>query len=205
MHYPPKDLWGPGPWQVEPDRVEWRYRGLPCLIVRSPVTGALCGYAACSPRHPLHGADFYTTDLDVHGGLSFGGLCSGRICHKPRPGEPKHAYWLGFDCAHAFDYMPAFGVFSCSSLSRVGTYRDLAFVRAEVERLADQIVALAAPVPLHLRRLRARAARRHESAERKAAKHRAGCHRRWSFESHFVRQWVNARSAWSDVWQVAQS
>ncbi len=27
----PKPAWGPGPWQAEPDRVEWTHAALPCL------------------------------------------------------------------------------------------------------------------------------------------------------------------------------
>jgi len=51
--------WGPGPWQEEPDRIEWRDEAtkLPCLIVRQQ-SGVLCGYAAVLPGHPLHGVDY---------------------------------------------------------------------------------------------------------------------------------------------------
>lgn len=58
-HHMDKSAWGPGPWQDEPDRIEWRDEatGLPCLIVRNP-GGALCGYAAVAPGHPLHGKSY---------------------------------------------------------------------------------------------------------------------------------------------------
>lgn len=56
---PPKPMWGPGPWHREPDRFEWRHRsGLPLLIVRSPVTGSLCGYVGVPPEHPLYGVNY---------------------------------------------------------------------------------------------------------------------------------------------------
>ena len=50
-----KSGWYDGPWMTEPDRIEWRNEhGQPCLIVRNQ-SGALCGYVAVSPGHPLHG------------------------------------------------------------------------------------------------------------------------------------------------------
>ena len=47
--------WLPGPWDDEPDRVEWRDEatGLPCLLRRgSPFIGVWCGYVALPPDHP---------------------------------------------------------------------------------------------------------------------------------------------------------
>jgi hypothetical protein len=185
---PPKETWGPGPWQTEPDRLEWRHSsGLPCLIVRSPSTGALCGYVGCSPRHPLHGVDFYELEgFSVHGGFSYGALCQGNICHTPKPGEAQHIFWLGFDCGHAFDHSPGLSAVLASIGSPtvfglgLGIYRDLAYVKREVERLAAQVAAAARPVPLKLRRLRARQARRHESMVRQMKHWAAGCHDRFS-------------------------
>lgn len=55
----PKSEWGEGPWQHEPDKMEWRDKetGLPCLIVRGPV-GALCGYVGVPPTHPAYGLSY---------------------------------------------------------------------------------------------------------------------------------------------------
>lgn len=53
-----KSTWGPGPWQEEPDKIQYvdEATGLPCLIVRNgPTIGALCGYVGVLPGHPLHG------------------------------------------------------------------------------------------------------------------------------------------------------
>ena len=49
-----KEGWGDGPWQEEPDKLQWTdaETGLPCLIVRNGV-GALCGYVGVSEGHPL--------------------------------------------------------------------------------------------------------------------------------------------------------
>lgn len=84
-----KSDWGAGPWQDEPDRVEWDHAGLPCLAARSPTGGNWCGYAAVPPGHPLHGQDYNAVDVDVHGGLTYADRCGGHICHVPKPGEPE--------------------------------------------------------------------------------------------------------------------
>lgn len=130
-----KSEWPDGPWSNEPDRVEWRApNGLSCLIVRGPL-GALCGYVGLPPGHRFYGrAD---AALDVHGGLTFGALCHGAICHVAQPGEPEHVWWLGFDCAHAGDLTPGLGLFV--DHDREDIYRDLNWVKAEVESLAAQL------------------------------------------------------------------
>lgn len=147
-----ENRYGPGPWVGEPDRIEWRYRGVPCLMVRNVELGNWCGYAAVPPGHPWHGRDMEAIDVEVHWGLTYSAACTGQICHAPQPGEPADVWWLGFDCGHGFDIMPwmskrlgarrldssfpADGPFAVK-------YRDVAYVRAECERLADQILAAA--------------------------------------------------------------
>ncbi len=160
-----KSSWGPGPWQDEPDRVEWEHLGLPCLIVRSDSSGSLCGYAAVPPGHPLHGKDYNEVDLSAHGGLTYCGTCRGDICHVPKPGEPDDVWWFGFDTAHFMDVMPKMeallrtldsrrkdneakildvwkesdGVFGFPQSS----YKTIDYVTNEVNRLAEQLVVLA--------------------------------------------------------------
>lgn len=148
--------WPPGPWDDEPDRIEWRQEGspLPRLMVRGPM-GAWCGYVGLPEGHPLHGRkawgtggnDEQTSDivdsLNVHCGITYADACAGNICHVPSPGEPDHVWWLGFDCAHARDVTPG--------LLRIGgrdfpafegsRYRDVWFVSHEVEKLALQLEA----------------------------------------------------------------
>lgn len=171
-----KSDWERGPWDDEPDKVQWKDEktGLDCLIVRAPATGALCGYVGVPAGHPWHGLDYYTSrydddgnevelspaeaslnDVEVHGGLTFAGHCRhspdpGKgICHVPDEGEPDDLYWLGFDCAHAFDLAPAI----VATLRKVGhdlgwhqddQYRDLAYVKAEVTALAKQAAEVTA-------------------------------------------------------------
>ncbi len=148
-----KSTWGDGPWQTEPDRVEWAHAGLPCLVLRSP-HGNWCGYAAVPPEHPLHGWDYNDVDVDVHGGLTYASPCDGHICHVPNPGEPDDVWWFGFDCGHGFDIMPGMD----ARLREIGdrlpmstfdplhfpgaTYKTLDYVKAETNRLAEQLAAV---------------------------------------------------------------
>lgn len=139
-----KTTWGDGPWQQEPDRDYWEYKGVPCLVVRVEHGGHWCGYAAVPEGHPWHGksySDESMWNVNVHGGLTYGAVpCTERVCH-PSDGE-DNVHWFGFDCAHSGDYMPALG--ARFSLSTDDSYRDMQYVKAEVERLADQILAAAA-------------------------------------------------------------
>lgn len=160
-----KATWAPGPWQDEPDKVQFTdpATGLPCLIVRNP-QGALCGYVGVPPAHPWYGAPYGYQDgcpdehVEVHGGLTFSGACQRDdpehgICHLPDPGEPDEVWWFGWDAAHAFDIAPGLEAWERAFLpprlqqrSRLPgeAYRDLAFVRAECTRLAAQLATVAA-------------------------------------------------------------
>jgi len=142
-----KTGWPAGPWLDEPDRLQWRTAaGLPGLIVRHRRLGHLCGYAAVAPGHPAYGSSYNDVEVLVHGGLTYADRCEadGPICHVPEPGEPDDVWWLGFDCAHAGDCSP---VSLAIELPQLPTwyqeaYRDIAYVRREVEQLAEQLVAL---------------------------------------------------------------
>jgi hypothetical protein len=139
-----KSEWGPGPWQEEPDRVEFEHLGFPCMVRRNPEFGNLCGYVAMPPGHPWHGKACDAIEAQVHGGLTFGRPCDGPA--------PSVALWwaVGFDAAHAFDLMPGmaaelrkFGnpARDLSFLTGHNTYRDMGYMRAEVESLAQQAAA----------------------------------------------------------------
>jgi hypothetical protein len=59
----------------------------------------------------------------------------------PKPGEPADVWWLGFDCGHAFDLAPGLAAMlgrAAREAMMRDTYRTLAYVRAEVEGLAEQ-------------------------------------------------------------------
>jgi len=137
---------GPGPWQDEPDKVQWidRETGLNCLIKRNPI-GALCGYVGVEATHPLHGVNYGDMDdIEVHGGLTYSSACDGDeqtgICHVPVQGRGE-VWWFGFDCAHAFDLAPSRRLRNW--LSKDDIYRDINYVKSEVEKLALQLKARA--------------------------------------------------------------
>lgn len=141
-----KSAWGPGPWQDEPDRKEWRHAGFVCLIVRVPSHGALCGYVGVPPGHPWHGKGYDEVetafpDVSVHGGLTYADQCGGRVCHVPEPGEPDDLWWLGFDHAHAFDLSPAYAIRMSELYGPLSdsdeVYRDMAYATDGVQSLAE--------------------------------------------------------------------
>lgn len=110
-----KDDWGYGQWCHEPDKVSWvdEATGLDCLIVRSQVMGALCGYVGLPPGHDLYGRYYDEIHaIECHGGLTFSDRCQPTmspavgVCHIPQDGRPVDVWWLGFDCGHAWDLCP---------------------------------------------------------------------------------------------------
>ena len=135
-----KSGWGDGPWQVEPDRLEWRHAGIPCLMVRHSWSGHWCGYVGVSPEHPWHGKSYSdeAVNVNVHGGLTYSDECHGKVCHDAQPGEPEHVWWFGFDCAHCLDLSP--GVSSLGyARNPEEQYRDATYVESETNRLAEQV------------------------------------------------------------------
>lgn len=155
-----KAAWGDGPWQDEPDKVQWKDEatGLPCLAKRHEFYGNWCGYVGVSEGHPHFLAeDTCELDLEVHGGITYGATCqegpeATSICHVPGPGEPDHVFWLGFDCGHAWDMQPGLIASYGERFARDGNpiwlavregveYRTLEYVRAECARLAAQLAA----------------------------------------------------------------
>lgn len=131
--------WPSGPWNDEPDRVEFEHKGVPCLIVRSPLGGNLCGYVGVKPGHPWHRKNFSDIDADVHGGLTYSEECQRAVCHVPAPGEPENLWWLGFDCAHCDDLT----AWHQASPGEQASYRDIPYVTSETKRLAEQVIAAA--------------------------------------------------------------
>jgi hypothetical protein len=69
----------------------------------------------------------------------------------PEPGEPDDVWWLGFDCGHYTDISPGLMALEMKYASGAGlysfqdprTYKNSAYVRAEVEQLAAQLVEAA--------------------------------------------------------------
>jgi hypothetical protein len=140
----------PGPWHKEPDKVQWidEATNYACLAVRGRL-GVWCGYVGVPEQHPFYKVDCDDLPVSAHGGLTYSDLCQEEapeghgICHIPEPGHPDNVWWLGFDCAHAFDLAP--GMIRLDGLPSTGAgifqeeYRTLAYVQRECESLAAQL------------------------------------------------------------------
>lgn len=141
-----------GPWHTEPDRVEWKHAGVQCLMVRGPMA-QWCGYVGVPPGHPWHGRGYSganSISADVHGGITYARECQGEVCHVPEPGEPEDLWWVGFDCCHYMDLAPVMVQLDSliPELAAIKTrypafdsglvYREVAYVKREVESLAEQ-------------------------------------------------------------------
>lgn len=129
-----------GPWMGEPDQLNYSTDdGFDAAIIRHPSMGHLCGYVGVPEGHLLFGKSYddANRDVDVHGGLTYGGMGNAEVGENP-------AYWyFGFDCAHCYDLVP--------SMLKYGPehdaiYRDIAFVKQHVTRLSTALaLAKAAP------------------------------------------------------------
>ncbi len=134
-HLADRTGWPPGEWDSEPDKISWEYAGLQCDAVRHPRLGNWCGYV----KFPRSAALPHSDNFEVHGGVTFSSLGI-----------------IGFDCGHAFDLapglLPVLGsiapghVYAVTEerhtpheIEREEVYRNLPYVKAETNRLAQQI------------------------------------------------------------------
>jgi hypothetical protein len=141
-----KSAWADGEWQQEPDRMEWVYLGFPCLIVRQN-QGWLCGYVGIPPTHLYYGKyinDDELYSLKVHGEITFSepshdSDTPAAACHQLLPKTDGY-WWLGFDCSHVEDIVPT--LLAVYSIHNTASYKNLEFVKNQVEYLAQQLSKL---------------------------------------------------------------
>lgn len=135
-----KDLWARGPWDTEPDRVDFDHLGVPCFLLRNNL-GAWCGYAGVSPGHPAYGQPYDALDAAVwaHGGLTYSGGCNPPLCHA----GDEAVWWFGFDTAHAWDLVPGLHGNLPADLDLGEVYRTLDYCLRQTRGLAEQLAALA--------------------------------------------------------------
>lgn len=142
----PRPQWGPGPWQEEPDRLDFRWYGLDCFAHRNIHLGNWCGYVGVGRKHPAFGHRYDEVPLPVHGGLTFSSKCFGHLCHA----GPGARWWFGFDCAHSQDLSPGLEAnlrsiresspeFPDRPSGFMDVYRDLDYVVKEIKRLAQRL------------------------------------------------------------------
>lgn len=137
-----KFRWPAGPWDDEPDRVDWIHEGLACMLIRNPI-GAWCGYVGVPREHPAYDQSYWDVDVDVHGGLTYSDRCAGHICHVPQEGMPDDVFWFGFDCAHSGDVVPGLVMHRGFFPGFEPTYKNVGWAKAETERLAEQLAVMA--------------------------------------------------------------
>lgn len=100
------------PWEKEPNRVELEILEYPCLIIRHEQLKHLCGYVAVQENHPLFGKHYENININVHGGLTYSDegneeIYKDKFFYKPKYDKKSNKlWWFGFDCAHAYDYVP---------------------------------------------------------------------------------------------------
>jgi hypothetical protein len=118
MHFmAPRALWADGPWDEEPDLIRWKHEptGYELMMWRNHM-GAWCGYVGLPPEHPLHGLHYGTPEflerLESHHGLTFSDTFEEVKDRLELPDELRKLWWLGFDCAHFGDVMPAMEAFT---------------------------------------------------------------------------------------------
>jgi hypothetical protein len=157
--------WPRGPWDSEPDRVDWKTKaGLHAIALRQPSSGGWCGYVGVEPGHPYypggsHASGEGCTFEGLHSECTYAGHCAGHVCHVPEPGEPDVLFWYGFDYLHYMDAAPGHDdAKSWPDASGVclwepdavyvkpgevkGVYRTLDYVRADMEEAARALQAL---------------------------------------------------------------
>ncbi len=154
-------------WDMEPDFMSWLTgAGYPALI-RRHLRGSLCGYVGM-PRNHLWADEDATGSSSlgeptedphypvVHGGVSFDEKI---VCINPGRetldwidviSMPEwYGQWriIGFDCAHAFDYVPGLDDAMRSLRPGLATplentrYRDTSYVMEECEDLARWVAS----------------------------------------------------------------
>lgn len=112
-------------WESEPDYVDWESHGLKCEIRRVEKFGHLCEYVSVPAGHPLYGKHYNNVEIAVHGGLTYSD-------------NGKNDAWVfGFDCGHVGDLIPALDYIFRKMGN--GTYKNIAYVRAECEKLAEAL------------------------------------------------------------------
>ncbi len=150
--------WGEGEWVDEEDTVEFYYKDYKCRVVRCAALegallnkvfgGHLCGYVQ------LHETEETSVefDYDVHGGITY------------QQKEDDGLIWVGFDCAHSFDFIPSMEFMyktdpnfmkiredSTKLFEKMGlnyfnspinrkSYKNIAFCIAECKGIVDQII-----------------------------------------------------------------
>lgn len=114
------------PWEHEPDHLLFESHTYTCEIRRNPNFGTLNGYVYIPLDHPIAQAKMPEDELHVHGGVTYFD-------------EREGSFVVGFDCAHAGDFIPEWVNRHSVDTNEPDVYRDIEFVTNELENLARQL------------------------------------------------------------------
>jgi hypothetical protein len=127
--------------QKEPNYENFEYKGYYCVIKRMMYLGGqLNGYVRIPENHEYYDKDYswipYDLPIECHGGITFSGELEGET-----------GYYIGFDCAHAWDYMPFLQMQLPSSTRFMEhdptiTYKDINYVRNQCKDIVDQLISI---------------------------------------------------------------
>lgn len=133
----------------EPDLCVWEHK-LPCLAIRDMSLGIWKGFVAIDNKHPFYGK---TVDdlLKLSEGIEifssvYGGMSgAGRLPAKYKEFAKGH-WWIGVETSHGGDFMPLLKLDNSdpdmAKMTSNQTYKDLRFIRREVNKLADLIAKI---------------------------------------------------------------
>lgn len=131
------------PWLSEPDSwLQLDDDGLVRAAARGG-DGAWCGYLGLPLAMAL--AYDHAKGVRVHGGMTYegtespGSLTTAVFMALSVSEREMPVFWIGFDCSHFGDLVPEHG------WGEGGVYRDLEFVRGEIQRMVDQVRGLEEP------------------------------------------------------------
>lgn len=112
-------------WEHEPNEALFVSHGYWCEVKRHESLASLCGYVLIGKKHPYWNLN---QDFEVHGGITY-----------------EDGIKVGFDCSHSGDLVPHAQMRSFRSGRSnpyYETYRNMAYVKGQLEHLAAQLRAV---------------------------------------------------------------
>lgn len=97
--------------------------------------GILCGYIGVSDKHPWALSKDLRDEIEVHGGVTY---CEPYLCTLKGQVGLRDTIWIGFDCGHCTDIVPASVGFLLLLLLPGQTYKNIDFVKKELKQLVKQ-------------------------------------------------------------------
>jgi hypothetical protein len=134
--------WAEGPWDHEPDQLEWLEQGVYCCLSRQRVTGRWQGYIALPETHLWHKSSYRSLNkhfgdkLPAHGGVSYSRF---RGSYPFRYADVSKEHWIiGYNCGHLGDLQPGIQARNPDPLLYLGlVYRNLSYNLDIVKSLVE--------------------------------------------------------------------